>query len=164
MPDCGTYTVALYVATVPTSAQDAEPPTMPVPDDAASAVDRRTAATDDSTGELHTADDDEPEGTLNDTAEVSTTVVGGTGDAEGLNDDETDEDALVDCDALVDAETEDDDEIDADAADDEETEADSDCDGDADRVCDTLADTDSDEVSDADTLLLNEALGDDELL
>ena len=144
MPDCGTYTVALYVATVPTSAQDAEPPTMPVPDDAACAVDRRTAATDDSTGELHTADDDEPEGTLKDTAEVSTTVVGGTGDAEGLNDDETDEDALVDCDALVDAETEDDDEIDADAADDEETEADS--------------------VGDADTLLLNEALGDDELL
>ena len=34
LPDCGTYTVALYVATVPISVQETEPPTMPVPDDA----------------------------------------------------------------------------------------------------------------------------------
>ena len=94
--DSGTYTVALYVATVPTSVQETEPPTMPVPDDAACAVVRMTAATEDSTGELHTADDTEPDGTLKRTAEDSTTVVGGTGDAEGLPDDETDADALVD--------------------------------------------------------------------
>ena len=96
MPDCGTYTGALYVATVPSSVQETEPPTMPVPDDAACAVARMTAATDDSTGELHTADDTEPDGTLKRTAEDSTTVVGGTGDAEGLTDDEADADALAD--------------------------------------------------------------------
>ena len=96
LPDCGTYTVALYVATVPISVQETEPPTMPVPDDAACAVARMTDATDDCTAELHTADNEEPDGTLKVTAEDSTTVVGGTGDDEGLTDDETEADALVD--------------------------------------------------------------------
>ena len=129
---------------MPSSVHETEPPTMPVPGDAACAVARMTAATDDSTGELHTEDDTEPDGTLKRTAEDSTTVVGGTGDAEGLTDDEADADALVDCDTLVDAETEDEDEIDTDAADEEETE--------------------DEDVCEGDTLLLNDTLGDDVLL
>ena len=149
---------------MPSSVHETEPPTMPVPDDAACAVARMTAATDDSTGELHTEDDTEPDGTLKRTAEDSTTVVGGTGDAEGLTDDEADADALVDCDTLVDAETEDEDEIDTDAADEEQTEDEDVCEGDADEVCDELADTDSEGACDGDTLLLNDTLGDDVLL
>ena len=135
MPDCGTYTVALYVATVPTSAQDTEPPTMPVPDDAACAVDRRTAATDDSTGELHTADDDEPDGTANDTIEVSTVVVAGPDELDALSEGERESEALSDGVTLSDG-------------------ADGDADGDADTVidsdCDALPLDVNDKLSDAD--------------
>ena len=52
--------------------------------------------TDDSTDALHAADGRVPEGILNETDTVSTTVVGGTDDTEGLSEGVIDDDALLD--------------------------------------------------------------------
>ena len=142
-PDCGTYTVALYVATVPSSVHETEPPTMPVPDDAACAVARTTAATDDSTGELHTEDDTEPDGTEKDTIVVSTVVVAGPVELDTLSEGVRESEALSDGVALSDG-------------------ADDDLDGDIDAVSerDTLLDT----LDVRDALRLSDTLGDDERL
>ena len=50
--------------------------------------------TDDSTDALHAADGRVPEGILNETDTVSTTVVGGTDDTDGLSEGVIDDDAL----------------------------------------------------------------------
>ena len=87
--------------------QDTAPPRMPVPGDAACADARITELTDDSTDALHTADDDVPDGTLKDSVAVSTTVVGGTDDADGVTDGEKDGEALAETDTLVTTDAED---------------------------------------------------------
>ena len=69
---------------------------MPVPGDAACADARITELTDDSTDALHTADDDVPDGTLKDSVAVSTTVVGGTDDADGVAEGVSDAELLTD--------------------------------------------------------------------
>jgi len=58
--------------------------------------------TDDSTDALHAADGGVPDGILKDTDTVSTTVVGGRDDTDGLCDDVIDADALLDSVALPD--------------------------------------------------------------
>ena len=67
---------------------------MPVPGDAPCAADKMTAPTELNTPALHTEDDDEPEGMLNDTIAVTTTVLGGTEDADGDTEAVSEEDAL----------------------------------------------------------------------
>ena len=59
--------------------------------------------TDDSTEALHAADGRVPEGILNDTDTVSTTVVGGTDDTDGLSDGVTDDDTVLDTVVLPDS-------------------------------------------------------------
>ena len=59
--------------------------------------------TDDSTDALHAAEGRVPEGILNDTDTVSTTVVGGTDDTDGLSEGVADEDALLDTVVLPDS-------------------------------------------------------------
>ena len=61
------------------------PPRRPVPGEAPCADASITAPTDDSTEALHTADAEVPDGMLNDSVEVSTTVVGGTADPDTLS-------------------------------------------------------------------------------
>ena len=57
--------------------------------------------TDDSTDALHAADGTVPEGILKDTDTVSTTVVGGTDDTDGLSEAVTDDDALSEAVAIT---------------------------------------------------------------
>ena len=78
-----------------------------MPGDAACADARITELTDDSTDALHTADDDVPDGTLKDSVAVSTTVVGGTDDADGDTDGDNDDEALAETDTLVTTDAED---------------------------------------------------------
>ena len=59
--------------------------------------------TDDSTDALHAADGTVPEGILKDTDTVSTTVVGGTDDTDGLSEGVTDDDTLLDTVVLPDS-------------------------------------------------------------
>ena len=82
---------------------DTAPPRIPVPGEAPCADARRTMPTDDSTDALHAAEGRVPEGILNDTDTVSTTVVGGTDDTDGLSEGVTDEDALLDTVVLPDS-------------------------------------------------------------
>jgi len=69
---------------------------MPAPGDAPCAAARTTAPTDDSTDASHAADGGVPDGKLKDTDTVSTTVVGGIDDTEGLREGVTDDVALAD--------------------------------------------------------------------
>ena len=73
---------------------DTGPPRIPVPGDAPCADASITAPTDDSTDALHTAAADVPEGILNDSVDVSTTVVGGMDETEGLREGVTEGDTL----------------------------------------------------------------------
>ena len=135
---------------------------MPAPGDAPCAAARTTAPTDDSTDTLHTAAEDEPDGMLKDTVAVSTTVVGGTDDTDGLSDGVTDGDTLEETEMLP--------------VTDDEKDADSDIDGvsvsaelplgvaltEADAATETLAEDDSviEALSDDDAVI--EALSDDD--
>ena len=127
---------------------DTGPPRIPVPGDAPCADASITAPTDDSTDALHTAAADVPEGILNDSVDVSTTVVGGMDETEGLSEGVTDVDALIVVLSL------DDELIDADTV--LEREADS----------DTVIETDGDEddVEDGDVLADDDALSLDDTL
>ena len=73
---------------------------MPVPGEAPCADASITAPTDDSTEALHTADAEVPDGMLNDSVEVSTTVVGGMEETEGLSEGVTDVEELIVGDSL----------------------------------------------------------------
>jgi hypothetical protein len=187
LPDGGTYTTALYVATVarrrppcvdaddtssssrlPDVVHDTPPPRMPVPGDAPCAADKMTAPTELNTPALHTEDDDEPEGMLNDTIAVTTTVLGGTVLTLGLSDGVTEGDALRETETLPLGEDEADDDSDDDSEEesaalplaDELTEADADTEALNEEVAatdtlddaDTDDDTDGSDVTDADTL------------
>ena len=74
---------------------------MPVPGEAPCADARRTMPTDDSTDALHAADGTVPEGILNEIDTVSTTVVGGTDDTDGLSEGVIDDDALSEAVAIT---------------------------------------------------------------
>ena len=121
---------------------------MPVPGEAPCADASITAPTEDSTEALHTADAEVPDGMLNDTDVVSTTVVAGMEDTEGLSEGVTDVEELIVDDMLGE----------------ELIEADTvlDSDTDEDNVGDTVDDDDDDEDADAltddDTLTLDDAL------
>ena len=146
------------------------PPSIPVPGEAPCAAASITAPTDDSTDALHTADDDEPDGMLNITVDVSTTVVGGMDDTDGLGDTVTEGDTLSVTVMLVDGE------VDADDAElalteplnegDSITEPLTVCDrvtddvSVADTLLITLDDTDDDELTDEVALRLEDTLGD----
>ena len=97
---------------------DTAPPRIPVPGEAPCADAKRTMPTDDSTDALHAAEGRVPEGILNETDTVSTTVVGGTDDTDGLSEGVTDEDALLDAVTITEEVT------DGVTDDDEDTEAD----------------------------------------
>ena len=73
---------------------ETEPPRMPVPGDAPCADASITAPTDDSTDALHTADAEVPDGMLKDSVVVSTTVVAGMEETEGLSEGVTEGDTL----------------------------------------------------------------------
>ena len=62
---------------------------MPAPGEAPCAEARTTTPTDDSTDALQAADGGVPDGMLKDTDTVSTTVVGGMGEADALSEDVT---------------------------------------------------------------------------
>ena len=114
------YSTALYVARVarrrpcdeeaarasascrePLVVHDTAPPRIPVPGEAPCADARRTMPTDDSTEALHAADGRVPDGILNEIDTVSTTVVGGTDDTDGLSDGVIDDDALLEAVAIT---------------------------------------------------------------
>ena len=80
---------------------DTAPPRIPVPGEAPCAEARRTTPTDDSTDALHAADGRVPDGILNEIDTVSTTVVGGTDDTDGLSEGVTDDDALSEAVAIT---------------------------------------------------------------
>ena len=67
---------------------------MPVPGEAPCADASITAPTEDSTEALHTADAEVPDGMLNDSVVVSTTVVAGMEDTDGLSEGVTEGDTL----------------------------------------------------------------------
>ena len=73
---------------------------MPVPGEAPCADASITAPTEDSTEALHTADAEVPDGMLNDSVVVSTTVVAGMEDTEGLSEGVTDVEELIVADSL----------------------------------------------------------------
>ena len=121
---------------------------MPVPGDAPCADASITAPTDDSTDALHTADAEVPDGMLKDSVVVSTTVVAGMEETEGLSEGVTEVEELIVADSLNE----------------ELIEADTllDSDTDEDNVSDAVNDGDDDEDADAltveDTLTLDDAL------
>ena len=114
------------------------PPRMPVPGEAPCADASITAPTEDSTEALHTADAEVPDGMLNDSVVVSTTVVAGMEDTEGLSEGVTDVEELIVADSLGEGL------IEADAVLESDT--------DEDNVCDAVNDGDDD------TLTLDDAL------
>ena len=118
------------------------PPSIPVPGEAPCAAASITAPTDDSTDALHTADDDEPDGMLNVTVDVSTTVVGGMDDTDGLSEGVTDDDELIVAESLATELTETDDVLVTDADKDAVDDADPLTDEVALRLEDTLGDGD----------------------
>ena len=124
-----------------------------MPGDAPCAAARITALTDDSTDAPHTAEADVPDGMLKDTVAVSTTVVGGMDEAEGLTVDDTEDEPLLDVDRLLDtvAVSDNDDDRDTDTDGDEEAETLTDILDDIDRVTDVVRLTLGDTLADAET-------------
>ena len=121
---------------------------MPVPGEAPCAEASITAPTEDSTEALHTADAEVPEGMLNDSVVVSTTVVAGMEDTDGLSEGVTDVEELIVADSLGEGLSE------------ADTVLESDTDDDNVEDTDTLADDDedADALADDDTLTLDDAL------
>ena len=144
------------------------PPRMPVPGEAPCADASITAPTEDSTEALHTADAEVPDGMLNDSVVVSTTVVAGIEDTDGLSEGVTEGDTLNVTVKLVDDDADNDDaglaltEI----LDEEDAttellavcELDADAVGVGDALIATLDDTEDVELTDDDTLTLDDAL------
>ena len=141
-----------------------------MPGDAPCADASITAPTDDSTDALHTAAADVPEGILNDSVDVSTTVVGGMDETEGLSEGVTEGDTL---DVTVTLADDDDDKDDAgllltellhegEAATDALSlgEADTEEVAVGDTLLITLGDTDDEELTDDDALTLDDTLDD----
>ena len=141
---------------------------MPVPGEAPCADASITAPTDDSTEARHTADAEVPDGKLNDSVEVSTTVVGGMEETEGLSEGVTDGDTVGVTDTLGEEDNDNDKAVLAltELLDDDETAEEPlpVCETDEDRVCvddkllDTLDETDVVELANDDTLTLDDAL------
>ena len=75
---------------------DTVPPRIPLPGDATCAVASISEPTEASTGALHAAAADVPDGTANETLAVNTTVEGGIDDTEGVTEDESEDEAVVD--------------------------------------------------------------------
>ena len=98
---------------------------MPVPGEAPCADASITAPTDDSTDALHTADAEVPDGMLKDSVVVSTTVVAGMEETEGLSEGVTEveelivadslNEELIEADTLLDSDTDEDNVSEADA-------------------------------------------------
>ena len=121
---------------------------MPVPGEAPCAEASITAPTEDSTEALHTADAEVPDGILNDSVVVSTTVVAGMEDTEGLSEGVTDVEELIVADSMGEGLSE------ADTV----LESDTDDDNVGDAVDDGDDDKDADALTDDDTLTLDDAL------
>ena len=133
---------------------DTPPPRIPEPGDAPCADARTTAPTDDSTDALHAAEGSVPDGMLKDTDTVSTTVDGGIDDTDGLSEDDTDTDALLDSVALLDDST--------DALTDVDAVSDSVCEEDTLIESVTLAEDATDDVPEGDIVMVGDGVARDE--